>query len=63
MREREKEQRQMVRMLYTDMVDPKDHLLRKINKAAYFRDVYTLVKTLYSPDNGKPSVDPIVYSK
>jgi len=63
MLKREEEQRQAVEMLCTDMVVPKDHLLRKIDKAVDFKYIYTLVADLYSPDNGRPSVDPVVLFK
>ena len=63
MLKREEEQRQAVEMLCTDMVVPKDHLLRKIDKAVDFKYIYTLVEELYSPDNGRPSVDPVVLFK
>ena len=63
MLKRETEQRQAVEMLCTDMVVPKDHLLRKIDKAVDFKYIYTLVEKLYSPDNGRPSVDPLFCSK
>ena len=63
MLKREEEQRQAVEMLCTDMVVPKDHLLRKIDKAVDFKYIYTLVEDLYSPDNGRPSVDPVVLFK
>jgi len=63
MLKREEEQRQAVEMLCTDMIVPKDHLLRKIDKAVDFKYIYTLVEELYSPDNGRPSVDPVVLFK
>ena len=63
MLKREEEQRHAVEMLCTDMVVPKDHLLRKIDKAVDFKYIYTLVEDLYSPDNGRPSVDPVVLFK
>ncbi|MFH1512636.1 MAG: IS5/IS1182 family transposase, partial [Bacillota bacterium] len=60
---REEEQRQTVEMICTDMMVPKDHLLRKIDKAVDFKRIYKLVEDLYSPDNGRPSVDPVVLFK
>ncbi len=39
---------------------PKDHLLRKIDKAIKFDFIYEEVKGLYSPlDWGKPGIDPV----
>ena len=37
---------------------PQDHLLRKIDAAVDFSFVHDLCKDLYSPDNGRPAVDP-----
>lgn len=40
-----------------------DHLLRKIDKHIDFSFIYDEVENLYCPDNGRPSVDPIVLFK
>lgn len=42
---------------------PKDHLLRKINKAVDFDKIYDFVEELYCLDNGRPGVDPVVLFK
>ncbi|BAL00078.1 putative transposase for insertion sequence element [Oscillibacter valericigenes Sjm18-20] len=42
---------------------PKDHLLRKIEKAIDFSFIYDLVKGRYSEDTGRPSIDPVVLFK
>ena len=42
---------------------PKDHLLRKIEKAIDFSFIYDLVKDRYSEDTGRPSIDPVVLFK
>ncbi len=42
---------------------PKDHLLRKIDVAVNFNFIYDLVADLYSPDKGRPSIDPVVLIK
>lgn len=39
---------------------PKDHLLRRIRKALKLDVIYELTKDCYSPDRGRPSVDPTV---
>lgn len=56
-------QRQAVEMLCTDMLVPQDHLLRKIDAAVDFERIYEIVGELYSKDNGRPSVDPVVLFK
>ena len=57
------EQRQAIEMLCTDMLVPKDHLLRKIDAAVDFTYIYSLVEDLYCEDNGRPSCDPVVLFK
>lgn len=42
---------------------PKDHLLRKIDKAVDFSYIYDLVEALYSKQTGRPSIDPVVIFK
>jgi transposase len=42
---------------------PRDHLLRKIDKAIDFRFIYDKVKDLYCPDNGRPAIDPVLLFK
>jgi transposase len=42
---------------------PKDHLLRKIDKAIDFRFIREKVRSLYCADNGRPAIDPVVLFK
>ena len=42
---------------------PQDHLLRKIESAVDFSMLYDIVGELYCPDNGRPSIDPVVLFK
>ena len=60
---RETEQRQAIEMLCTDMLTPRDHLLRKIDAAVDFTHIYELVEDLYCEDNGRPGCDPVVLFK
>ena len=46
-----------------DELVPKDHLLRKIDQTVDFRFIHELVKSLYSPDNGRPALDPTLMFK
>jgi len=46
-----------------DDLVPEDHLVRKIEKAIDFSFIYDLVKDRYSPDQGRPSIDPVVLIK
>ena len=60
---KEREQRQAIEMLCTDMLVPENHLLRKIDRAVDFTRIYDFVSELYCEDNGRPSVDPVVIFK
>jgi len=42
---------------------PSDHLLRKIDKAVSFFHIYEMVEDLYSADQGRRSIDPLVLFK
>lgn len=42
---------------------PSDHLLRKIDAAVDFTFIRDRVSHLYSPDNGRPALDPVVLFK
>ena len=55
-------QSEIVFMTMEEMV-PEDSLFRKIDKYIDFTFIYEEVKDLYSEDNGRPSVDPVVLFK
>jgi len=55
--------REQVQMYSMDDLVPSDHLLRKIDKVLDFSFIYPLVKSKYSPDTGRPSLDPVVLIK
>ena len=63
MLERGKLDRGIVEIVDTESLVPKDHLLRKIDAAVDFNRLYEMVESLYSDDNGRPSVDPVVLFK
>ena len=42
---------------------PRDHLLRKIDKAIDFTFIYDKVEHLYCADNGRPPIDPVMLFK
>src|ERR1700752_3090599 len=42
---------------------PKDHLLRKMDKAIDFGFIREKVRSLYCADNGRPAIDPVVLFK
>ena len=55
--------RGVIEIVDTESLVPKDHLLRKIDEAVDFNRLYEMVEPLYSEDNGRPSVDPVVLFK
>jgi len=46
-----------------DELVPQDHLVRKIENAIDFSFIYDLVEDRYCPDNGRPSIAPVVLIK
>lgn len=46
-----------------DDLVPRDHILRAMDAAIDFSFIYDEVKELYCPDNGRPSIDPVVLFK
>ena len=46
-----------------DQLVPQDHLLRKIDETIDFSFIYDLVEEKYSPDKGRPSIDPVTLVK
>ena len=63
MLERGKMDRGVIEIVDTESLVPRDHLLRKIDEAVDFNRLYEMVEPLYSEDNGRPSVDPVVLFK
>ena len=57
------ENRKTLEIVNLDDLVPKEHLLRKIDAAVNFERIYELVENLYCPDNGRPSIDPVVLFK
>ena len=63
MLERGKKDREQVELVAIDELVPRAHLLRKIDAAVDFDRLYEMVKPLYSEDDGRPSIDPVVLFK
>lgn len=60
--EHEKVRKQMQIVCIDDLV-PQDHLLRIIDKAIDWKFIYEFVEDKYSPDMGRPSLDPVTLIK
>ena len=58
----DKKREQMMMFSMDDMV-PQNHMLRLIDKAINWNFIYDLVEEKYCPDNGRPSIDPVVLFK
>lgn len=54
------DQAKMIQYVNLGELVPKDHLLRRIRKALNLDVIYALTKDCYSPNRGRPSVDPTV---
>lgn len=63
MLERLENQRTQVRMTDLEGIVPRDHLVRKIDHAVNFDEIYEMVEPYYCEDNGRPAVDPVVLVK
>ena len=63
MLERGKMDRDLVEFVVIDQLVPKEHLLRKVDAAVDFTQLYEMVEPLYCEDNGRPSIDPVVLFK
>lgn len=55
--------REQIQFVSTDMLVPENHLLRDIDKYIDFSFIYELVEETYSPDFGRPSLDPVMLLK
>ena len=63
MLEREKNERGVIEIVSMEELVPQEYLLRKVDKAVEFRKRYEIVEPLYSEDDGRPSIDPVVLFK
>ena len=61
-RNADKKREQMLLFCMDDMV-PQNHMLRLIDKAIDWNFIYDLVEEKYCPDNGRPSMDPVMLIK
>ena len=55
--------RDQMEMVWLEELVPENHLLRVIDRAVDFSKIYEMVEDLYSEDNGRPSIDPVVLVK
>ena len=60
---RGKNERGVIEIVSIEALAPQEHLLRKVDKAVEFGKLYELVEPLYSEDEGRPGIDPMVLFK
>ena len=63
MLEKNVQNRQQAEIICLEDLVPKNHLLRKIDRAVNFDRIYDFVEDLYCLDNGRPSIDPVILFK
>ena len=56
-------ERGVVELVDTESLMPQEHLLRKVDRAVDLGRIYKIVEPLYSKNEGRPSVDPVVLFK
>jgi len=61
--ERQQSERNEIKFVCMEDLVPEDHLLRKIESAVDFEEIYPMVEPYYCEDNGRPAVDPVVLIK
>ena len=61
--EEPKKKREQFSVVCIEDLVPQNHLLRKIERVIDWSFIYDLVKEKYSPDFGRPSVDPVILIK
>ena len=52
-----------VELISIEQMVPQNHILRKISRVIDFDFIYDIVEDLYCPDNGRPSLDPVILIK
>ena len=57
------EKRNQIQMFCIEDLVPKDHMLRKIERAIDWSFIYELVEDKYCLDNGRPSINPVTLIK
>jgi len=63
MLEKKQSARGEIRIVCLEDLVPADHLLRKIEKAVDFGDIYGITERYYCEDKGRPAIDPVILVK
>ena len=54
-------QRALFDTIDLELMIPRDHLLRRIDSKIDFGFIYDITERLYCSDNGRPSIDPVLF--
>jgi hypothetical protein len=54
-------QRALFDTIDLQLMIPRDHLLRRIDSKIDFDFIYDITERLYCPDNGRPSIEPVLF--
>ena len=57
------DERREIKIVCLEDLVPENHLLRKVEKAVNFEEIYPMVEEYYCEDTGRPAVDPVVLVK
>ena len=60
MLERGKNEHGVIEMVDTESLVPAEHLFRQVDAAVDFEGLYEIAEPLYSEDEGRRSIDPVV---
>ena len=58
LRDRKTQQQNEYEIVLLEELVPQDHFLRKVDAAVDFSFIHDMCKDLYSPDNGRPAIEP-----
>lgn len=61
MQGRQSGQQELFSTVDLETLIPKDHWLRKVDKVLSLEFLYELTQSLYCQDNGRPSIDPVLF--
>ena len=63
MLERGKNERGVIEKVEMESLVPREHMLRQVDAAVDFEKLYEIVEPLYSEEEGRRSIDPVVLFK
>ena len=52
-----------IKIFDIEILMPKEHLLRRIDRVIVFQDIYEMTKKYHCENNGRPCCDPVIVVK